>query len=181
MRALLLRLVRVTTHSAEDRRARHSIHGQVLEAGRQAQLEATYAVGEFVAKLKAFNSAMSGNTGDGEDDAASAHAFAEFTEAFDGFDSLTRSALTVETLGAVDVSDRIRAIREESLQYVMSLEPPIFRGQHANKFEERADSMMEDVVSAIRRDLGTDAVRAAYVSRSPKKPPRRKRRTVANS
>lgn len=152
----------VTTHRAEARRSQNVIYAQVLEAGRKSELEALYAVATFVAKLKRFNRTMSGNSGEGEDDVRSANAFKEFVEAFEGFDPLTRAAVTVEALGAVEVSEQIEGIRSATFDYVMALKPPIFRAAEAREFEARLDSMMRHLVSEVRKDFATDGARVDY-------------------
>lgn len=152
----------VTAHRSEARRSRNVIYAQVLEAGREAELEALYATATFVAKLKRFNRAMSGNSGEGEDDARSADAFGEFVEAFDGFDPLTKAAVTVEALGAVEVAERIQEIRTASFDYVMALESPIFRAADAREFEARVDTMMQNLVVEVRKDFAADEARVGY-------------------
>lgn len=156
----------VTTHRAEARRSRNAIYAQVLEAGRQAELEALYATVEFVAKIKRFNHTMLGNSGQGKDDARSAAAFVEFIQAFEGFDPLTKAAVTVEALGAVEVSGKIKAIRSATLDYFMALNPTIFKAAEAQEFEVRVDSMMQNLVSEVRKDFATDEARVGYRSQA---------------
>lgn len=152
----------VTTHRAEDRRARNAVFSQVLEAGRAAELQALYATADFIARLKDFNRAMMGNSGEGEDDDKSSAAFSNFVDAFDGFDPLTRAAVTVQALGATSVSDRIDTIRNETLSYAMALRPPVFYAEQARTFEARVDSLMKDLIEEVRRDFGVNEARAIH-------------------
>ena len=151
----------VTAHRSEDRRARNAVSAQVLEAGRLAEPDALYVVAEFVSGIKDFNRAMSGNSGEGEDDERSAAAFSRFADAFNGFDSLTKASMTVQALGAKEVAEKITTVRTETRDYVMSLEGPTFKGAHANSFESRVDGLMRDLTLTVRADFGTDAARVS--------------------
>jgi hypothetical protein len=155
----------IAASRAEDRRARNAIYAQVLEAGREAELDALYATATFIAKLKQFNASMSGNTGVGADDDRSLAAFNEFTQAFDGFDALTRAALRVEALGATEISDRINDIRFKTLAYIASFDAPIFKGDRANAFEAEVDELMRQLIDAVRIDFGTTRARSQYQGR----------------
>jgi len=150
-----------TAHRAEDRRSRNLVYVQVLEAGRHAQLDALYATAEFIAKLKTFNRVMSSDSGEEDEDGKrSSEALGEFIRAFRGLDSLTRAAITVEALGATNVSIRLKSVRSETLDYLQSLGPPTFLVAHAHEFEEHVDSLMRDLVDEVRLDFGTDEARA---------------------
>ncbi|MFC3295272.1 hypothetical protein [Clavibacter michiganensis] len=155
----------VATSRAEDRRSRNATYAQVLEAGREAELDALYATATFIAKLKQFNISMYGNTGVGADDDRSAAAFHDFTQAFDGFDELTRAALNVEALGDTEISDRIKAIRSRTQAYVMSIGGPIFKATSAVAFELEVDNLMQELIEAVRADFRTAEARYKYQGR----------------
>jgi ABC-type lipoprotein release transport system permease subunit len=159
---ITLAVTNFTTQRAEDRRARNLVHVQVLEAGRDAELKALFATAEFIAKLKVFHRSMSGNSGKGEDDKRSAKAAKEFFDAYGGSDPLTQAAITVEALGALNVSNLLKGVRKETLDYLRSLETPTFRAKEAQKFEERVDSLMRDLVDEVRLGFGTDEARARH-------------------
>jgi ABC-type lipoprotein release transport system permease subunit len=158
-----------TTQRAEDRRAKNLVHVQVLEAGRHAELEALYATAEFITKLKKYNAMLAIKSVAREDDepvvnALLEEALQEFVDSFNGFDSLTRAALTVEALGAKNVAILLQGVRSEALDYMKSL-GPIFLPAHGSKFEERVDSLMRNLVDEVRLDSGTDEARAGYQSK----------------
>jgi hypothetical protein len=155
----------VASSRAEDRRSRNAIYAQVLEAGREAELDALYATATFIAKLKRFNSSMYGNSGEGADDDRSAAAFRDFAQAFDGFDELTRAALNVEALGDTDISDRIKTIRSRTEAYVASIGFPIFKAANALAFELEVDNLMQELIEAVRGDFRTAEARYKYQGR----------------
>jgi len=141
---------------AEDRRAKNLAAAEVRSAGRESTLDAVEKVASSVRALKEFNRSMSGNTGEGEEDDQSAQAIAGWFASFESTDPLERESLRARALGSRRTAEAITAVRDRMFVYLMSLEPPVFKGAHATEAEGDLDRLVTQLLEAVRKDLDTD-------------------------